>query len=577
MENTRYSRTPANLSTERLRCALCWVVCVAAIALHGDTLTTSIDQRTGGGQWHAVGNLHFHAGNAGCVSIGNSGTDGYVIADAVRFAQGATEIVVDNSDGNHVETVGSWASSSSTTHFYGSDYLHDGNTGKGEKSITFRPALPSSGEYEVSIRWTSATNRASNVPVLVEYNIAPPAWQLTVSGAGGSGEYAAEVPVALSATAPRPNMRFDRWTCNPPGHFTDPFAPQTTLTMPDTHATVVAVWRDDTEAVLETARSLPVASVVDIVIIGANVGAVGAALRAAGDGADVLLVSPDYFVGSEMCAQNRYWLGPNETPESATAQALFGTRASSAGYHFVEPGDFKRTAERLLQEAGVKMLYKSYGVGVVLDHAGNPGGVVIANKAGRQVVVAKQMIDATPTGVVASTAGATREAWPAGLIQVSRTHYGSAISGTNCTAIGDYTECILSANMLTGSWRERCQAEMQLRTAYDLGDANWPAQAMHMLEPNRIVTEATHIGTWPGAEALDLACCRPADVPNVHMLSGMCGVSRDAAADLMRPVALLRLGDRIGAEAHARADALSTPSGLSVRATTVSGAKARSA
>ncbi|MFO0846201.1 MAG: DUF1553 domain-containing protein, partial [Gemmataceae bacterium] len=46
-------------------------------------------------------------------------------------------------------------------------YVHDGNAGKGEKTITFQPAIPKTGQYEVWLSYTPGTNRAARVPVTV--------------------------------------------------------------------------------------------------------------------------------------------------------------------------------------------------------------------------------------------------------------------------------------------------------------------------------------------------------------------------------------------------------------------------
>jgi hypothetical protein len=52
---------------------------------------------------------------------------------------------------------------------FGADYLQDGNTGQGTKSVTFTPNLPSFGDYAVFLRWNSSTARASNVPVAIRH------------------------------------------------------------------------------------------------------------------------------------------------------------------------------------------------------------------------------------------------------------------------------------------------------------------------------------------------------------------------------------------------------------------------
>ena len=46
-------------------------------------------------------------------------------------------------------------------------YLHDGNSAKGKRSVTFTPTLPAAGNYEVFLYYPSDENRATNVPVTV--------------------------------------------------------------------------------------------------------------------------------------------------------------------------------------------------------------------------------------------------------------------------------------------------------------------------------------------------------------------------------------------------------------------------
>jgi hypothetical protein len=74
-------------------------------------------------------------------------------------------LTLDNSDTSGVMLTGAWSASSSVGGFIGANYLHNGNTGKGSKSVRFTPSLASAGSYQVSLRWTSDGNRATNVPV----------------------------------------------------------------------------------------------------------------------------------------------------------------------------------------------------------------------------------------------------------------------------------------------------------------------------------------------------------------------------------------------------------------------------
>lgn len=88
--------------------------------------------------------------------------DGQVLGSATDLAEG---VVVDDADATGVVISGAWSGSTSIAGFWGSGYLHDGNAGKGTKSVTFTPDLPSNGTYDVYLRWTADGNRATNVPV----------------------------------------------------------------------------------------------------------------------------------------------------------------------------------------------------------------------------------------------------------------------------------------------------------------------------------------------------------------------------------------------------------------------------
>lgn len=74
-------------------------------------------------------------------------------------------VIIDNSDSDNVTVVGEWKNSSSTSGFVGADYIHDLDTGKGSKSVTYNYNAAQAGEYLISLRWAALSNRASNVPV----------------------------------------------------------------------------------------------------------------------------------------------------------------------------------------------------------------------------------------------------------------------------------------------------------------------------------------------------------------------------------------------------------------------------
>jgi hypothetical protein len=72
-------------------------------------------------------------------------------------------------DDDAAEFVGEWASSSATAGYVGTGYRHDSDAGKGDKSAKFTVKVPTAGKYEVRLSHTANPNRATNVPVLIEF------------------------------------------------------------------------------------------------------------------------------------------------------------------------------------------------------------------------------------------------------------------------------------------------------------------------------------------------------------------------------------------------------------------------
>jgi Protein of unknown function (DUF1553)/Protein of unknown function (DUF1549)/Planctomycete cytochrome C len=73
-------------------------------------------------------------------------------------------IVVDDVQ---AKKVGEWQHSTHSGTYIGDGYLHDQNSGKGEKTLTFQPDLPGAGRYEVRLAYSPGTSRSEAVPVTV--------------------------------------------------------------------------------------------------------------------------------------------------------------------------------------------------------------------------------------------------------------------------------------------------------------------------------------------------------------------------------------------------------------------------
>lgn len=73
-------------------------------------------------------------------------------------------IVIDDS---HATRVGRWSKSTVVKSYVGDGYLTDDNDKSEIKTLAFHPEIPESGKYEVRFAYSSATNRATNVPVTI--------------------------------------------------------------------------------------------------------------------------------------------------------------------------------------------------------------------------------------------------------------------------------------------------------------------------------------------------------------------------------------------------------------------------
>lgn len=75
-------------------------------------------------------------------------------------------IVLDDAD---VKFTGQWLQSTSVAPYVDFGYHHDNNTNKGTTSARFRVRLPKAGRYEVRLSYSTHSNRATNVPVIIHH------------------------------------------------------------------------------------------------------------------------------------------------------------------------------------------------------------------------------------------------------------------------------------------------------------------------------------------------------------------------------------------------------------------------
>ncbi len=235
------------------------------------------------------------------------------------------------------------------------------------------------------------------------------------------------------------------------------------------------------------------------------------------------------------------------------------------------PMQVKRTLDEVLLEAGVQFLYGCYATDVLHDGRGDPAGIVMANRSGRQAVKAKVIIDATPRASVARMAGARFQPYPTGPQTFKRIVVGGDVrtgegiqarkipapirakggQGRNYMAI-EYT---LSIPMKNGSFASFAEAEQIAR------DKTWhpgqvdASETLFQVPPDPMKGRKSLSGAWPGAQKVNLNAFRPMGTKRLYVLGGCADVSRSAAEKLLRPLELMKVGSRIGAAAALEAKA----------------------
>ncbi|MDR1666200.1 MAG: FAD-dependent oxidoreductase [Bacteroidales bacterium] len=171
--------------------------------------------------------------------------------------------------------------------------------------------------------------------------------------------------------------------------------------------------------IVEPARSIPVRDSVDVLVAGGGPAGIIAAEAAASDGLNVLLVESRNFLGGNLTVglpilgflgrkgnQIIRGLPQKFIDRLAEKNAASGHRACPlhVSLTIIDPEEVKRTALEVLTERGVKVLMYAFCCGVVMSDD-KISGVIIESKAGREVIMAKTVIDCTGDADIAFRAG----------------------------------------------------------------------------------------------------------------------------------------------------------------------------
>ena len=324
------------------------------------------------------------------------------------------------------------------------------------------------------------------------------------------------------------------------------------------------------EYVHQGSGRIPVVRKVDLVVVGSTVGAVAAATEAAKEGVRVLLIGSRPYLGEDICATMRLWLDEGETLHGKLTSRIF------SGKQVTTPIRVKQTLEAALLDAGADFLLCCYPTDILVDDSGDPAGIVIANRAGRQSVLSKVIIDATDGAAVARLAGAKRRPWKSGEKRCTRVVLGGKSTRgavpqrqipAGVRADGQelfYYEYSLDLNLGDGSFPAFAEAEQQARDVTYRDGQLRSAEKMFFVPSDSIIGEATPVG-WQSQDLPPLQHCMPDGCRRLYVLSGSADIPRDQVETCLSPDRFERLGRIVGKAAAQQARQTDTPANVSVK------------
>lgn len=169
-----------------------------------------------------------------------------------------------------------------------------------------------------------------------------------------------------------------------------------------------------TEFLEEPARALPILTKVDVLVCGGGAAGVAAAVSAARNGADVLVIERDTTLGGTGPRSfvteyhQAFFTGGIMKEVIERLRDAGGSDPMLEDGHFAVPFDpeiLKFVLSEMFEETGAALLAHSWVTDAIVED-GVVKGVVIENKSGRQVVLADAIIDCTGDADVAARAGA---------------------------------------------------------------------------------------------------------------------------------------------------------------------------
>jgi hypothetical protein len=313
---------------------------------------------------------------------------------------------------------------------------------------------------------------------------------------------------------------------------------------------------------IQPESEIPVIAEVDVLIAGATLGGIAAAVSAAGSGASAFVVGYLPYPGEDICGTYRHLFNTDDLSDSPQLGIkLFGSGKA------ITPMHIKSVLEKELIDNNIDFLYCSYISDVIFAEGDQPAGVIINNRNGRQAILCKSMVDCTTGAYVARLAGARfTRVRRRGDHDFSLIAVGNDAANKNRVTVKQLSPGIIikqsvypvieftasfSAGDLSFSRMAAIEQEMRDRT-WDTEQVD-SADHVYCSRHHRLNSRGGADRETPRMEELPVPAFVPENVANLFVLGQCADIPEKTSREIFQPSSQIKLGEILGAAAFVQA------------------------
>ena len=327
---------------------------------------------------------------------------------------------------------------------------------------------------------------------------------------------------------------------------------------------------------IQPGTGIPVIAQVDVLVAGAALGGVSAAITAAQSGSRVFMVGYLPYAGEDICGTYGHLFGgPVDFRSSDLGVKLFGTGRE------LSPMQIKTVLEKELIGNNIDFLYCSYVTDVIFGNDDRPAGVIISNRTGRQAVLCSSIVDCTRGAFVAKLAGAGFTSLHRGgnhdfrfitignrsggrpPVKTRRLPVAATVSGKEFTVL----EHVVSLPVDDFSTSSLSGIEQEIRDRTWDPDQVDSADQLIFSRPYRLKSVESYTGSADNVEDIPLSAFTPEKFPTLFVPGPCADVPSGISEAIVLPHNQIKLGEIIGRAASeaAREEARAGVAGLYTR------------